>query len=86
MPLAPPVITTTAPSNPSSIATSPFGPRPSTAGRRSVAPRPRPAAAPPYPVAMADAPLLGTPTAISTHRDGRFSVEFTWERSPDPCG
>ncbi len=32
---------------------------------------------------MADAPVLGTPTAISTHRDGRFTVEFTWEQGPD---
>jgi hypothetical protein len=32
---------------------------------------------------MSDAPLLGTPTEISTHPDGQFSVEFAWERGPD---
>ena len=33
---------------------------------------------------MADAPVLGSPTAIVTHDDGQFSVEFRWERAPDP--
>ena len=32
---------------------------------------------------MADAPLIGSPTAICTHHDGQFSVEFGWERAPD---
>jgi len=32
---------------------------------------------------MADAPVLGPPTAIVTHDDGQFSVEFGWERAPD---
>ena len=83
MPLAPPVITTTASSNPSSIVTSPFDPSSLDDGPQKCGTPSRRAAAPTYPVAMADAPLLGTPTAISTHPDGRFSVEFTWERSPD---
>jgi hypothetical protein len=33
---------------------------------------------------MADAPVLGSPTAICTHLDGRFSVEFGWVDPPDP--
>jgi hypothetical protein len=32
---------------------------------------------------MSDSPLLGSPTAICTHPDGRFSVEFEWEAAPD---
>jgi hypothetical protein len=32
---------------------------------------------------MADAPVLGPPTAICTHPDGRFSVEFGWVSPPD---
>ena len=32
---------------------------------------------------MADAPVLGQPTAIVTHDDGQFSVEFGWQRPPD---
>ena len=32
---------------------------------------------------MADTPVLGAPTEISTHRDGQFSVEFNWEQAPD---
>jgi hypothetical protein len=32
---------------------------------------------------MADAPVLGSPTAICTHEDGRFSIEFTWTTPPD---
>jgi hypothetical protein len=32
---------------------------------------------------MADAPVLGSPTAICTHEDGRFSIEFGWADPPD---
>src|SRR3954447_1613648 len=32
---------------------------------------------------MSDTPLLGAPTWIGTHPDGRFSVQFYWERAPD---
>ena len=32
---------------------------------------------------MVEPPLLGAPSAICTHDDGRFSVEFGWERAPD---
>lgn len=32
---------------------------------------------------MSDAPLLGSPTAICTHPDGHFSVEFGWAKAPD---
>jgi hypothetical protein len=32
---------------------------------------------------MSDAPLLGSPTAIGTHEDGQFSVEFAWAKAPD---
>jgi len=32
---------------------------------------------------MSDAPLLGSPVSITTHPEGRFSVEFSWERAPD---
>jgi hypothetical protein len=32
---------------------------------------------------MSDAPVLGSPVAITTLEDGRFSVEFGWKRSPD---
>jgi hypothetical protein len=32
---------------------------------------------------MSDTPRIGPPTAICTHADGRFSVEFDWEQAPD---
>lgn len=32
---------------------------------------------------MSETPLIGSPTAICTHPDGRFSVEFDWEKAPD---
>src|SRR4051794_8034525 len=32
---------------------------------------------------MPDAPLLGPPSSIGTHRDGRITVAFEWERAPD---
>jgi hypothetical protein len=32
---------------------------------------------------MADTPVLGTPTGLTTHPDGRFTVEFTWATPPD---
>ena len=31
---------------------------------------------------MSDTPLLGSPTSICTHTDGKFSVEFDWEKAP----
>ncbi len=33
---------------------------------------------------MPEAPQLGSPTSIGTHRDGRITVAFDWERAPDP--
>jgi hypothetical protein len=36
-----------------------------------------------YPVEMADAPVLGSPIEISTHPDGRFSIDFDWASPPD---
>ena len=32
---------------------------------------------------MADPPVIGSPTAIVTHPDGRFTVEFSWSKAPD---
>lgn len=32
---------------------------------------------------MADTPVLGSPTALTTHPDGRFTVDFAWATAPD---
>lgn len=32
---------------------------------------------------MADTPVLGSPTGLTTHPDGRFTVDFTWATPPD---
>ena len=32
---------------------------------------------------MADVPVLGQPTELRTHQDGRFSIVFAWSTPPD---